>query len=148
MEPTTFTKGSPLDITCVYPSLDPPSMDIFREGSTNGQEDILMAMFKDSEPVYVASPGEQEATVTLRGGSTVLTLRILQAACSDVGVYSCTGRDGRGTSLRYGPEIDGKFDFYLLFLCRIVHCCLRCECVESWCPYTGRDGLRSNCVRS
>ena len=136
MEPMTFAKGSPLDITCVYPSLDPPPMDIFRESSTDGREDILIATFKNSTPVYVASPGEQEATVTLRGGSTVLTLRILQAACGDVGVYSCTGPDGRGTSLRYGPEIDGKFDFYfLLLLCQGFHCYLRSECVGSFCLF-------------
>ena len=67
---------------------------------------------------------------------------------SRVDVYSCAGRDGRGTSLRYGPEIDGKLDFYVLLLCQVVHCYLRSECVESWYPYTGRDGLRSNCVES
>ena len=66
-----------------------------------------------------------------------------------VDVYSGTGLNARGMSLRYGPEIDGKFNFYvLLLLCQVVHCCLRSECVESWYPYTGRDGLRSNCVES
>ena len=41
--------------------------------------------------------------------------------CGDwvVGVYWCAGRDGRCMHLRYGPEIDGNFDFDLL-VCQAV----------------------------
>ncbi|KAK7089920.1 hypothetical protein V1264_009800 [Littorina saxatilis] len=102
MEQVTFVKDSPLDIVCVYPSLNPPAVYVFFASYVN-RVPVIMAAFTESAPPSVTNPTGSEALVTQAGGRTMLTLRILKAACSDVGVYSCMERS-KVAQLNVGPE--------------------------------------------